>query len=310
MFSGLSGSFEIVLPKSVMEIKPKAFANSPGLLSVELPSITYIGDNTFYGCTNLKEIMIPQSVASIGNQVFEGCSSLAEVTFGSNVSSIGISSFCECSALTKITLPEKLKVISSNLLDGTAIEQIVIPSATETISIAAFQRCTKLKKVTIGKSVKEIHPWAFNLSENIETVTVDGNNSYLAIESGIVYSKDFKEIVLNVFSKKTELTIKDGVKKIREQAFRKGSPEKLILPASITEIEQGAFSYSVKEVHCKGMNPPKIQWTVSMGSGYYVGLYAFQQATSTHAALFIPKGMTDKYVLAGYRNCFETITEE
>lgn len=310
MFSQLSGGFEIVLPKSVTEIKPKAFTDSPGLLSVELPSVTYIGDDTFYNCTNLKEITIPQSVQSIGNQVFSGCTSLKKVTIGSNVNTIGWSSFKDCSSLSEITLPEKLKVISSNLLDGTSIGEIIIPSATEAISTAAFQQCSKLKKVIIGKSVKEIHPWAFNLSSNINTVEIDKNNPYLAAESGIIYSKDFKEIVLNIFSKTIELAIKDGVEKIKEQAFGKVSPEKLILPASVTTIEHSAFSKSVKEVHCKGVNPPRISWTVTVGSGYY-GLYAFRQAVETHAILFVPSGAKDNYTAAtGYRVCFEMISEE
>lgn len=311
MFSQLSGSFEIVLPESVTEIKPKAFTDSPGLLGVELPSITYIGDDTFYNCTNLKKITIPTSVSRMGNQVFYGCTSLEKVTIGSNVSTIGMSSFYNCSSLSEITLPEKLKVISSNLLDGTSIEQIIIPSATETISTAAFQKCSKLKKVIIGKSVKEIHPWAFNLSNNINAVEIDKNNPYLTIESGIIYSKDFKDIVLNVFSKAIELTIKDGVEKIKEQAFGGLSPEKLILPASVKTIEHSAFSKSVKEVHCKGVNPPKILWNITVGSGHYA-LYAFRQAVETHAILFVPSGAKDNYTAptTGYRLCFETIYEE
>ena len=309
MFSKLSGEFEIILPKNVTRIEKCAFEGSVGLIGIELPPVTYIGANAFFQCEKLLEITIPETVTKIDGQAFRGCKSLAKVALGNNISEMGVSCFCECSSLTSISLPDKLTEIPANFLDGTAIEQIVIPSATEIIGACAFQSCTKLEKITIGENVQKIDPWAFNLSENIKDVTINENNPFITIEAGIIYTKDFKEIVLNVTSSATELNIKDGVQRIRKEAFRTGSPEKLTLPASLTEIEQDAFSYAVKEVRCKSENPPKISWIIAIAPGQYVAVRAFKEATSTHASLYIPAGTTDQYVMAGYRVCFETITE-
>jgi hypothetical protein len=41
--------------------------------------VTTIGDNAFYGYTNLTSVTIPASVTSIGNQAFSGCSGLSSV---------------------------------------------------------------------------------------------------------------------------------------------------------------------------------------------------------------------------------------
>lgn len=310
MFSNIGGEFEIILPKNAIRIEKSAFEGSTGLIGIELPQVSYIGVNAFYQCKNLKGITIPESVTKIDAQAFYKCESLSNITLGSNIIEIGTSCFFECSSLAAIALPDKLTEIPASFLDGTAIEQIVIPSATETIGKGAFQRCTKLEKIILGENVKEIDPWAFNLSENIKEVMISESNPFITIDAGIIYTKDFKEIVLNVTSKVSELDIKDGIQRIRKEAFRNASPEKLTLPASLMEIEQSAFSYAVKEVHCKGVKPPKISWTVAIGPGHYAGVYAFQQATQTHASLFIPTGTTDQYVMAGYRVCFETITEE
>lgn len=310
MFSNLSGDFEIILPQNVKKIEKSAFERTTGLNRIDIPSITYIGVNAFYQCENLKEITIPESVTKIGDQAFYGCKSLRKVDIGNNVTEIGIACFSECSSLTSITLPNKLTEIPDNFLDGTAINQIIIPSSIGIISRGAFQRCTQLVKITFGKNVKQIDPLAFNLSENIKEVTIDENNPFITIDSGIIYTKDFQEILLNMIYTATELDIKDGVKIIRKEAFRLLSPAKLTLPASLTSIEQDAFSYEVKEVHCRGEIPPKIRWTVAIAPGQYVGVYAFPNATITHAKLFVPNGSIDQYVMAGYRVCFETIIEE
>lgn len=45
------------------------------------PSITAIGDNAFYGCENLTNIVIPNKVTSIGKRSFGLCSALKTITF-------------------------------------------------------------------------------------------------------------------------------------------------------------------------------------------------------------------------------------
>ena len=59
-------------------------------------SVTSIGDLAFYGCKNLTSIIISNSVKSIGERAFSTCTSLTSITIPNSVKSIGYSAFYYC----------------------------------------------------------------------------------------------------------------------------------------------------------------------------------------------------------------------
>lgn len=107
------------------------------LVSLDLSrttGITKLGANAFDGCTNLKEIIIPNSVTSIDYRAFYSCTALKEVSIPNSMTSIGSYAFHNCTALTKVNIPNS--VIS--------------------IGYGAFHSCTALTEVTIPNSVTTI----------------------------------------------------------------------------------------------------------------------------------------------------------
>lgn len=102
--------------------------------------VTSIGKQTFYYCTGLTSVTIPNSVTSIGDYAFNGCSGLTSVIFhcqkiqswfsglssineviiGDEVTSIGESAFANCSGLTTITVPNSVVDIGGGAFYGTA----------------------------------------------------------------------------------------------------------------------------------------------------------------------------------------------
>jgi hypothetical protein len=74
-------------------------------------SVTTIGVDAFYGCSDLISVTIPDGVTSIGDAAFLECLSLTSVTIPESVTEIGDAAFADCGSLTSITLPESVTSI-------------------------------------------------------------------------------------------------------------------------------------------------------------------------------------------------------
>ena len=64
-----------------------------------------IADEAFAGYSNIKKVVIPDSVTSIGNAAFRDCTSLKTVIIGKNVKYIGAHAFTRC-PLTSVTFKD------------------------------------------------------------------------------------------------------------------------------------------------------------------------------------------------------------
>ena len=68
----------------------------------EFYKVTELGFRTFYQCTNLNSVVIPEGVTIIGSRAFYGCTNLTEVTIPLSVVEIGPESFVGCDSLTTV----------------------------------------------------------------------------------------------------------------------------------------------------------------------------------------------------------------
>lgn len=84
-------------------------------------SISSIGVDAFYGCTQLRSIKIPSGITKIDDYTFEGCTSLTSVEIPSSVTRIGREAFYGCSSLATITIPASVRVIEYRAFSGTAL---------------------------------------------------------------------------------------------------------------------------------------------------------------------------------------------
>ncbi len=69
-------------------------------------SVTTIGEDAFWNCKSLQQIIIPDSVISIGFCAFGGCESLQQIIIPNSVTSIGKGPFYRCESLQQIIIPE------------------------------------------------------------------------------------------------------------------------------------------------------------------------------------------------------------
>lgn len=66
--------------------------------------MTTIGAGAFRNCTELQELILPESVTEIGDGAFRGCTGLTEVTILCDLALIPEDLFSDCSKLTKVTI--------------------------------------------------------------------------------------------------------------------------------------------------------------------------------------------------------------
>lgn len=75
-----------------------------GCKSTTIPqSVTKIGNNAFYACSGLSNIIIPNSIKTIDQYAFQYSSNLKEITIPNSVTAIGNRAFYKCSNLTQVT---------------------------------------------------------------------------------------------------------------------------------------------------------------------------------------------------------------
>lgn len=127
------------------------------------PSCERIGVRAFFGCANLRDITLPDSLRSIGELAFAHCTGMSGVSFNQTLSEIGMQAFMDCYNLTEITLPDSLTALPAS----------------------AFADCRCLKTVTLGKNLTAIGAQAFRNCSSL--TTVNGANPALQISQGNEY---------------------------------------------------------------------------------------------------------------------------
>lgn len=80
--------------------------------------ITEIGSNTFKGCSELGDVLIPSSVQTIGSQAFADCISLTKVVIPYGVTQIKNYAFAGCTNLKEIYIPDTVSVIGESVFYG------------------------------------------------------------------------------------------------------------------------------------------------------------------------------------------------
>ena len=154
----------VEIPTKIKDIKVTSIGNEvffgcSELTSIEIPSsVTSIGNFAFSGCSGLTGIEIPSSVTSIRDYAFSSCSGLTGIEIPSSVTKIGEAAFSGCSGLTSINVEAGNEVYDSrdncNAIIKKATNTLIqgckntkIPSSVTSIGDLAFWFCSGLKDV-------------------------------------------------------------------------------------------------------------------------------------------------------------------
>ena len=178
-------------------------------LDISEVNITALPTQAFYNSKNVKNLILPNTLATIGEEMFYQ-SKLKTVVIPANVTTIGGSAFKNCSSLATVTFEQgsQLKTIAGGYFSGGSSYY------------GAFSNCTALTSIEIPASVETIEATAFKGCSSLATVTFEKGSQLKTIGGG--YSESTFSSYYGAFSDCTALTT-------------------IEIPASVETIEAAAF---------------------------------------------------------------------
>ena len=241
-FSGCSGLTSVTIPSSVTTIEYAAFGDCDNLTQVTLNCTSFLpGGNRscedIFG-NQVQTYIIGEGVTRIGALTFSDCTNLTNVIIPNSVKSIGYGAFSHCTGLTSITLPSNLNTIEGRAFEYcTGLTSITLPDNLKTIEDYAFKNCYGITTVEIPSSVTSLGKEIFANCNNMTLVKLNSNAVVSEDRTSSTSMKSiFGEQVLNYI-------IGEDVKYIGEYAFAGCTNlTSMIIPSSIIHISSRAFS--------------------------------------------------------------------
>lgn len=160
----------------VVAIRYDAFSRVRSILkSVTIPStVKTIGNDAFYGCSELETVTLSEGLETIGGRAFYRCASLESISIPASVVNLGTTSadyaedccddscmgsvFARCDALEAVTfMGASIEVIHAGTFSGcSALTSIEIPSSVQYIEPNAFNMCSSLVSVQLPSGLKTL----------------------------------------------------------------------------------------------------------------------------------------------------------
>ena len=216
--------------KQLLQYPPKKEDTSYKVLE----TVTSIGSNAFYRCSNLTNIELPEGVTSIRNEAFRACTSLEKINLPEGITTIETLTFYDCRSLTNIELPKGVTSIENGAFWSCRnLTNIKIPEGVTYIAENTFNDCRKLTNIEIPKGVTSIGKSAFFSCESLTNIEIPKGVTSIGIQA-------FAQC-----DNLTNIEIPAGVTSIGDSTFiRCHSLTKVIIPKTVTTIASNAFQYS------------------------------------------------------------------
>lgn len=187
------GSYTV--PQDVTRISSAAFMDCTGLTGIYIHGeMMSLGDCTFMGCTNLREVTIEENTSYwaeyahlvLSSGFFGDCTSLTSLYIPASVKEIETTAFEGCVNLTSITISEKSTTFScdeaGNIYNKAQTELVCylnrqsdtayVPEGVVGLKPGAFQGCTWLKEVHLPEGLRNIGSYAFSGCSGLQELEI------------------------------------------------------------------------------------------------------------------------------------------
>ncbi|QKX41078.1 leucine-rich repeat domain-containing protein [Metamycoplasma hominis] len=243
---------KVTIPSSIKEIDESAFFGCRNLKEVILnEGLEKIRAGAFLN-TKIESITIPDSVKEIGSLAFN-FSKISHISINSNNKNLEIKdnflidknnkkilAYLD-KKTTKVTIPSSIKEIGKGAFYGCRnLEEVILNEGLEKIGVRAFSS-PRIKSINIPGSVKEIGEGALSIWD-IRSISINSNNKNFEIKDNFFIDKNNKKILAYLDKKTTKVTIPSSIKEIGEDAFYGcGNLEEVILNEGLEKIGAAAF---------------------------------------------------------------------
>ncbi|MBO7390049.1 MAG: leucine-rich repeat protein, partial [Clostridia bacterium] len=262
-FKGEEKLTSLVIPTSIVSIGDRAFEACTSLGYITIPySVRSIGDNAFASCSALDEVVFNTDNITLGNDVF--IFSKSTMILYSETKNGQVSKYASRAGIAFNTGTPYTCFLTSTILNSSGSSTIrvdgikshkckyghsviVIPNllrgkVVEKIKSGAFAGMTALTSISISDNVNDVGTGTFNGCTNLSTVTISGDNTYIRIENGLIYTADGKTLLAIVDSiAGRTVSLAETTTGVQSNALYGSAVNSLNLNAALTTIGSGAF---------------------------------------------------------------------
>lgn len=137
------------IPNTIGDFMFKGCSSLENVSWLQNNNITSIGEQAFYKCIVLDNVVLPETLTSIDNLAFYECKSLSNITIPNSVTLIGFGAFANNSAMTFVNINSSDVTVGDGAFDGcTSLTAATFSSSAITMSNDVFNGCTRLLKLT------------------------------------------------------------------------------------------------------------------------------------------------------------------
>lgn len=242
-FKGVTKLVDLILPDSVTSIGEEAFYTCTNLRTVRLPAKLHgVHSRGIAGCPALRKMtpLLPSSIEFLAANAFEDLSSLtgALVLNNPGLSQLYAATFAGCCSLTSIDMGgSRIQTLYSWVFSGcSSVTNVVLGPTLRVIDAYAFQNCTSLQTVTpfLPMTLTSIGSNAFRYCANLSGELTLSNPDFTSIGEAA-----FGSVAPNL----TKITFPDAAFSIGQWAFsgiKPGTPVYFLGQASAS-IQSGSF---------------------------------------------------------------------
>lgn len=227
-FAECSALLEAIIPDSVKSIGSRAFLGNEALASVKVgKGVENIEEYAFSGCKTLKkvEFAVDSALKTLGEESFYSCMELTDIVLPEGLQEIGVKTFNLCTSLEEISIPDTVTRIRSDAFISTKLFQDAIDKAQPfvytdnwligcnvknqvIVDDEGIERGWTVKADSFDREIIGVADGVFAYSQTLEAATLPSTVKYLG---GYAFYKASLLQTVNIASTK--------IKEIGEYAF-------------------------------------------------------------------------------------------